>query len=234
VKAKDRKPPIAADGVPPDAELDGVAPLTTEELIMSLTSKMPADYADLDDAKKKKVELCLTNLNNGVGLVEACNNAGMSDVTFYRYRKAYPWIQQAMDTITEARLQVVEDTLYRSAIGYSYQTTERRQKEVVNAAGARQGNVERSAVTKEVHIEPSTTACIFWLKNRSRGRWRNDHSITFESSHTERRELAIGVEVRRMVSEMSTDDLEVIHEIGARLTGEAAKRLVEDDDDGGG
>ncbi len=194
--------------------------ISREELIMTLTSKMPDLYEDLDELKRKSVDMTLESLNNGVCLRDACKAAGHSDVTFYRYRQRYAWIQEAMETINAARMQVVEDALFQSAVGYDYETSEKRIEQTVDADGNTSGEKKQVMSKKKVHVQPVVTAQIFWLKNRSRGHWRNDHQIEISSTHTDRRELSIEVAVKKMVEATSTEDLRLLLQIGERAADE--------------
>jgi len=214
--------------VPPANAVMLEQPISREELIMTLTSKMPELYEDLDKLKRESVEATLVSLNNGICLRDSCKAAGHSDVTFYRYRQRYPWIQEAMETINEARIQVVEDALFQSAVGYDYETSEKRIEQTVDEDGNTSGEKKQVMSKKQIHVQPVVTAQIFWLKNRSRGKWRNDHSIEIHSSHTERKELAIELEVREMVEATSTEDLVMLAEIGERLTQGVDARLIEE------
>lgn len=56
----------------------------------------------------------------------------------------------------------VELSLYRRAMGYTYQSEKVFQY---------QGEIVRAEVTE--HVPPDTTAMIFWLKNRRREQWRD-------------------------------------------------------------
>jgi hypothetical protein len=56
----------------------------------------------------------------------------------------------------------VEQSLYRRAVGYSYDTVK-----IMGYQG------EYTHVPYVAHVPPDTTACIFWLKNRQRDLWRD-------------------------------------------------------------
>ena len=191
---------------------------------MALTTKIPAKYEDLDKSKRNKIETIVENLNNGACLQDACKTSDMSAVTFYRYRQRYTWIQEALDVVRAARLHVVEDSLYRSAIGYDYETTDQTMEDEVDAKGNRVGGQKRRMHKKTVHVPMVPVAAIFYLKNRSRGEWRSDQYIKIESSHTERTELALTAEVRSIVQNASTEDLRTLSSMGARLVEEVKAR----------
>lgn len=197
---------------------------------MALTTKLPEKYEDLDKPKRQIAEAILDNLNRGATMRDACKEAGGSDVTFYRWRCRYPWLEESVQAIVGARLQVVEDALFKSATGYDYEVTEQRVEEVVDDSGTRVGHQRRHMSKRKVHVPPVPTAAIFYLKNRSGGRWRNDHSIKIESTHTERHEMALTAEVRQIVQAASTEDLRMLAEMGDRITQEVEARQIPDSD----
>ena len=95
---------------------------------------------------------------------------GITDSTFYEWKKKYSEISEALKEGKDAVDRQVENALLKSALGYKYDevTEERRDDELV--------------VTKVVHkeVQPNTTAQIFWLKNRKRLEWRDrvENAIT--------------------------------------------------------
>jgi hypothetical protein len=156
-KREQRPEPIAE---PPEGATVTInpAPLTKENLIMGLTTKLPDNYDDLEAAKKVKVENVLVNLHNGMTLTDACNNASLSHITFYRYRQRFAWLEDAYNVVLEARTQVVEDKLFVSCTGYDYKTTVRKV--------ARQGEGEDARTTTNVeekmtHVPPNPSAIMF-------------------------------------------------------------------------
>ena len=95
---------------------------------------------------------------------------GITDSTFYEWKKKYSEFSEALKEGKEVVDRQVENALLKSALGYMYDevTEERRDDELV--------------VTKVVHkeVQPNTTAQIFWLKNRKRAEWRDrvENTIT--------------------------------------------------------
>ena len=65
----------------------------------------------------------------------------------------------------------VERSLYLRAVGYTHDAVK-----IFMPAGAK----EPIHAPYREHLPPDTTACIFWLKNRRRGEWRDkiDHEHT--------------------------------------------------------
>lgn len=106
------------------------------------------------------------------GLTDAqiATNMGITDSTFYEWKKKYPEFSDALKEGKDVVDRQVENALLKSALGYMYDevTEERRDDELV--------------VTKVVHkeVQPNTTAQIFWLKNRKRAEWRDrvENAIT--------------------------------------------------------
>lgn len=218
--------PIAAD-LPDGVEVTTEEEVTVPEIFKAFRNKLPDDYDSLVATKRKRVEAVLENLMHGQNIREACKNAECTAVNFLRMRRRYPEIQEVMDAIIDSRLQIVEDSLYRSAIGYEYETTEQHQEDVVNAKGKKVGGVKRRIVKKTVHVEPTAASQIFFLKNRSRGRWRSDHNITIESTHTERHELSVEVNIKKMVKGMSTAELRQVRDMNSMLVVAAQNAVSE-------
>jgi hypothetical protein len=183
---------------------------------MALTSKLPDSYDDLDDDKKRKAEAVLQSLNNGVGLRDACRAADLADVTFYRWRKKYPWIQEAMEIIAEARVHVVEDTLYKTALGYEYEESKTTIEGQRTATGTKVGRFKQREERKRVVVEPNLTAIIFILKNRSNGKWRSDHHLKIDVNDNTNRDGA-PIDLRERIRNMPTEQLRKIREMGALL-----------------
>ena len=215
-KNTDRRVPIAAD-VPEDAEILEDEPFTGKELMSMVTCKLPEDYESLVICKKKKIEAVLEGMLIGQTMIIACKNADMSYPTFHRMRAKYQIVQSCMDVIIGSRLQVVEDSLYRSAIGYEYETTEVVTEDVIDKEGKSDGSKKRREKRTTHHVPAQATACIFFLKNLSRGKYRSDHHIRIQTSHTERRELAVDVNVKAAVTNMTIDELRQVKEMSLMI-----------------
>jgi hypothetical protein len=84
----------------------------------------------------------------------------------------------------------VERSLFQRAIGYSFETIK-----ILGTAGGKKVN----KVPFTQHVPPSTSACIFWLKNRRPEAWRevSKHEIETLSD----RELASVLAVARRMAE---------------------------------
>lgn len=107
---------------------------------------------------------------DGLSDEQIAANMGITDSTFYEWKKKYSEISEALKEGKDAVDRQVENALLKSALGYKYDevTKELRDDELV--------------VTKVVHkeVQPNTTAQIFWLKNRKRLEWRDrvENAIT--------------------------------------------------------
>lgn len=102
---------------------------------------------------------------DGVIDKDIAHNIGVSESTFCRWKKRSPAIMEVLKGAKEVIDRKVENALVKSALGYTYTEVTRERDET----GA-------MVVTKEVvkEVKPSTTAQIFWLKNRKPEIWR-DH-----------------------------------------------------------
>lgn len=95
------------------------------------------------------------------GLTDAdiCANIDVHVGTFCEYKNKYPELREALKRNKAEADIIVENSLYKRALGYEYdEITYEHGKEV-------------KRVTKQV--APDTTAQIFWLKNRRPKEWRD-------------------------------------------------------------
>ena len=100
---------------------------------------------------------------------QIAHNMGIAYSTFREWKKKFPAFSAALKKSKEVADRAVENALYKSACGYDFQevTKERRFNKAT-------GQYELMVVkTKTVHVQPSQTAQIFWLKNRKPDVWRD-------------------------------------------------------------
>ena len=86
--------------------------------------------------------------------------------TVNRWKLAHPEFCQSVKVGKAEADDRVEQSLYRKATGYSFDSEKIFQYE---------GNVVRAATVE--HVPPSDTAAIFWLKNRRKEEWRDKHEV---------------------------------------------------------
>lgn len=95
---------------------------------------------------------------------------GIHKDTFYQYQKRYP---DFSDSIKRGKAPVdteVENSLLRNALGFEYEETTQEIR-IIN------GKEYKTIRKTKKFVVPSTTAQIFWLKNRKPHRWRDKQEI---------------------------------------------------------
>ena len=122
----------------------------------------------------------------GLTVEEIAKDIGVSRSTLNK------WVsenQELSDTLNEGRESAdskVEASLYKKALGYT--VTEKKTIAGTDKNGGQQ-TVRVEILEREV--PPDTTACIFWLKNRMSGLWREQNNIVLNSSDDDaRKEVA--------------------------------------------
>lgn len=97
---------------------------------------------------------------------------GISEVTLNDWKKRYPEFSKSLKEGKEPSNAQVERSLYQRAVGYTY-----KEKKVIqtidkdgNANPARVEVIEKTAL-------PDVTACIYWLKNRCRDKWKDKQDV---------------------------------------------------------
>jgi len=103
---------------------------------------------------RKMVELGATDKD----IAEAC---GVTEQTINNYKQSHPDFFESLKSWKETADGKVERSLYQRAIGYSHTETK---------AFNQQGEIITADILK--HYPPDPTSCIFWLKNRMPGEWR--------------------------------------------------------------
>lgn len=118
----------------------------------------------------------------------------VSESTLYLWKHTQPEFSEALKLGKDAADNRVEQSLYRKAVGYSFDGEKVFQYE---------GEVIRAPIVE--HVPPSDTAAIFWLKNRRPQEWRDkhehEHSGSIEHVTKEQRDSAVAAAQRTMAEE---------------------------------
>ncbi len=85
---------------------------------------------------------------------------GVAERTLYRWQHEHPEFSRALKLGKDASDARVEKSLYRRAVGYSFDSVK-----ILQYQG------KGVVVPYEEHVPPDTTACMFWLRNRRRDEW---------------------------------------------------------------
>lgn len=96
---------------------------------------------------------------------------GVAESTLNLWKITHAEFSEALKVGKDVADDRVEQSLYRKAVGYTFDSEKVFQYE---------GEVVRAPIVE--HVPPSDTAAIFWLKNRRSGVWRDkqevDHTFT--------------------------------------------------------
>lgn len=106
---------------------------------------------------------------------EIAKRIGISRSTLGEWKRKYPEIQKALNTGAEFADSLVENSLYKKAVGFYVMEQKAFKVKTVeyNEAGKRVRESEELQVAEERHyIEPDIKAIIFWLKNRKPDVWK--------------------------------------------------------------
>lgn len=99
-----------------------------------------------------------------------CKKLGISVATYHEYQKEYP---EFLKAIKEGKKPVdveVENALLKRALGFTYEEVHAEFR-----AKDKDDQKAKPIVVKKITkmVVPDTTACIFHLKNRRPGRWKD-------------------------------------------------------------
>lgn len=140
---------------------------------------------------KNKLFLVENWTRDGLTDKQIASNLGISEDTFYEYKKKHSEFSESLKRGKEIVDYEVENALLKRALGYEYKETTRESfwNEVKG--------IHEMKITKEVtkQVPPDTTAQIFWLKNRKPKEWRDKQQIEHSG------------EINNPFKELSTDEL---------------------------
>ncbi|MCD8010939.1 MAG: helix-turn-helix domain-containing protein [Lachnospiraceae bacterium] len=100
---------------------------------------------------------------DGLTNEQIAENMGISESTFYKWKKEHPEISQALKEGKAVVDRKVENALLRRALGFTIKES--------RIETQKDGETKHVTIWKDV--PPDVTACIFWLKNRKPEEWRN-------------------------------------------------------------
>jgi predicted transcriptional regulator len=121
----------------------------------------------IDNELNDKLFLIECWARNGLSNVDIANNLGITTETFYQYIKKYTDFSDALRKGKEITDFIVENALYKRAIGFEYNEIKTK---YIN------GHLAEKTVIKKF-IPPDVTAQAFWLKNRKPSDWREKQEV---------------------------------------------------------
>lgn len=114
---------------------------------------------------------------------EIAKELGVTYRTLAQWKKRYQEFLQALNETKKVVDAKVEDSLFKRAMGFEYEevTVESEIRRDPKTGENVSVPVKRKVVKKTAI--PDVTACIFWLKNRQREKWRDVRRIEGEVTH---------------------------------------------------
>lgn len=133
---------------------------------------------------------------------QIAHNIGIEARTLYRWKEKSSQISQSLKKGKEVVDIIVENALYKNAIGYYYEEqTVSTEKEVIYEDGKRVKEISKPVVITLQKYKPcDTVAQIFWLKNRKRDKWQ-DKIVDTENEEAITNASSILVKIRKTVDD---------------------------------
>jgi hypothetical protein len=125
---------------------------------------------------KHKLDLVTGWAREGLSNEQIAKNLGINTATLYDYQNKFTEFANALKKGKEVSDFEVENSLFKSANGYTYDETTQESRLIDTIDGKPiYGLVVTKIVTKQV--QPNPTSMIFWLKNRKPNLWRDRKEI---------------------------------------------------------
>lgn len=102
---------------------------------------------------------------DGLSMDDIAHNIGVTKQTLYNWAERSAEFAQALRESREVADRVVENALFKRAVGYRYSEITRIRDETGNL-------IQEKEVVRE--MPPDTAAQIFWLRNRMKDSWSNN------------------------------------------------------------
>lgn len=121
---------------------------------------------------------------DGLSDKQIAQNMGIAYSTFRVWRDKYPAIADALKNSKELADRVVENALYKKAIGYNAIVVKaiKIKDPYFDECGRRIDREKIVKVEETIHVPGDTGAQVFWLKNRKPDKWRDKpESVTTEA-----------------------------------------------------
>ena len=110
---------------------------------------------------------------DGLSDKQIADNMGIAERTFTEWKSRFDAIRAALKKGKAPVDYHVENALYKSATGYTVKVKKpvklKTKKQLKDKGMIEEERIEY--VEEELYIRPDTTAQIYWLKNRRRGKW---------------------------------------------------------------
>lgn len=100
----------------------------------------------------------------------------VSVTTITTWKNTHPRFLSAITKAKQIADEEVEKSLYQRAIGYSHEDVDIKSVALGNNQGS---EIVQTPITK--HYPPSEVACIFWLKNRQKDKWRDRADVVLQN-----------------------------------------------------
>lgn len=130
-------------------------------------------------------------------IAEVCQQVGISQATFHRWRDEYEEFSTAIEEAHEARMQFFVQEAKKSLLKkiQGYEVTETKVVTVPTKGDPSKPTIKEQTTQKK-HIQPDTAAIIFTLANGDPTRWRNRQTME-----------VVGKDGKELFKGMSDDEL---------------------------
>ena len=129
------------------------------------------------DRVKPKLDMIRGWARKGLSDAQIALNLGIGTTTFGRFKADYEELQDALREGREDAEVVVENALFKSAVGFKYKEVTKERVRIYDDYGRWTGEYEE-VITKKVLKEqaPNVSAQMYWLTQRFPEKWNKNRA----------------------------------------------------------
>jgi hypothetical protein len=153
----------------------------------------------IDGELEEQLDLIISMIKNGCTDKEIIETLGISASTWKRKKAQNTKIKEAVEELTDARNQQVEEALFKVCTGYSYyeEVVTKVKEEVLAEDGQTILTKEDVKISKvKKYRGPDINAQKYWLNNKKKAIWKDDpHKVENDRKLTKLKEKVVSAKV---------------------------------------
>jgi hypothetical protein len=121
------------------------------------------------------ISAATSGARNGLSNEQIALNLGIGETTFYTFVHKHEELEEALISAREDAEIIVENALFKRAVGYRYKETTKERIRVLDEDGKWTGQYTmKTTKVVEKEVAPDVGAAQYWLEHRAPKRWERN------------------------------------------------------------